>query len=299
MKKMKPEVEWNIKIQSQTNVPASVNKDELISAIFSIKRDENQQRINEFNQSMRDQYTDEISKWQNDKKEEILDKLVNKLNIEFVDDQVILVCDFNCNFPGDWNKIDVIEWSEGFNKLHVEYLMAGMDDIVSKYKKGESDDYNDHKDLRETFERIVKKQKFNVTKLGNYVPVVEIGDFLITIKGKAKTDYPIKCRLNGISDETDFVSYMERDLGEVLKEGYMRFVYENDELFTVNEYISTRELTDEEMKELIKYTQGQWSDGIGEGFEQRPIMVSGDEVYISPWYNGQKVVYSQVEKQIN
>ena len=76
----------------------------------------------------------------------------------------------------------------------------------------------------------------------------------------------------------------------------MRFVYENDELFTVNEYISTRELTDEEMEELIDYTQGQWSDGIGESFEQRPIMVSGDEVYISPWYRGQKVVYSQVEK---
>ena len=146
MKKMKPEVEWNIKIQSQTNVPASVNKDELISAIFSIKRDENQQRINEFNQSMRNQFTDEVSKWQNNKKEEILDKLVNKLNIEFVDDQVILVCDFNCNFPGDWNKIDVIEWSEGFNKLYrkivgedkynrIDNINQYLNNILKKYNK--------------------------------------------------------------------------------------------------------------------------------------------------------------------
>ena len=289
MKKMKPEVEWNVKIQSQTNVPASVTKDELISAIFSIKRDENQQRINEFNQSMRDQYTDEISKWQNYKKEEILDKLVNKLNIEFFDDQVILVCDFNCNFPGDWNKVDVIEWSEGFNKLYIEYLMASMDDIIAG-------DIIDNKDLKETFIRITGNQKFNITKLGNYVPVVEPGDVLIKIKGKAKTDYPIKCRLNGICDETDFVSYMALDISSALKEGYMRFVYEDGELFTVNEYISTRELTKEEMSELIEYTQGQWSDGIGEGFEQRPIMISGDEVYISPWYRGQKVTYSQEKK---
>ena len=59
MKKMKPEVEWNIKIQSQTNVPASVTKDELIKAIFSIKRDKSKQRINEFNQSMIDKYPDQ------------------------------------------------------------------------------------------------------------------------------------------------------------------------------------------------------------------------------------------------
>jgi hypothetical protein len=84
--------------------------------------------------------------------------------------------------------------------------------------------------------------------------------------------------------------------GSSLKEGYMRFVYEDGELFTVNEYISTRELTKEEMSELIEYTQGQWSDGVGEGFEQRPIMISGDEVYISPWYSGQKVTYSQEKK---
>jgi hypothetical protein len=289
MNKIKTEIEWNINIQSQTNVPASVTKDDFLKALFSINRENNQKRINEFDQKMRDDHPDEISIWQTNKKEELQSKFINSLNIEFTDNQVNIVCDFNCNFPGDWNKVDVIEWSEGFDKLYVEYLMASMDDIIAG-------DIIDNKDLKETFIRITENQKFNITKLGNYVPVLEPGDFVITIKGKAETDYPIKCRLNGIGDETDFVGYMALDISSALKEGYMRFVYEDDELFTVNEYIATRELTEEEMKQLIDYTQGQWSDGIGESFEQRPIMISGDEVYISPWHSGQKVTYSQEKK---
>lgn len=289
MNKIKTEIEWNINIQSQTNVPTSVTKDDLLKAIFSINRENNQKRINEFDQKMRDDFPDEVSIWQTDKKKELQSKFINSLNIEFTDDQVTIVCDFKCNFPGDWNKVDVIEWSEGFNKLYVEYLMASMDDIIAG-------DIIDNKDLKETFIRITGNQKFNITKLGNYVPVVEPGDFVITIKGKAETDYPVKSLLNGICDETDFVGYMALDISNDLKEGYMRFIYEDDELFTVNEYIATRELTEEEMKQLIDYTQGQWSDGIGESFEQRPIMISGDEVYISPWYSGQKVTYSQEKK---
>jgi hypothetical protein len=68
---MKPEIEWNINIQSQTNLPTSVNKDDLLKAIFSINREKNQQRINEFNQKMRDDHPDEVTKWQTDKKEEL------------------------------------------------------------------------------------------------------------------------------------------------------------------------------------------------------------------------------------
>ena len=40
---------------------------------------------------------------------------------------------------------------------------------------------------------------------------------------------------------------------------------------------------------LKEYTVGQWSDGIGEGFEQQPISVDGNTYYVSMWYRGQTV----------
>lgn len=71
--------------------------------------------------------------------------------------------------------------------------------------------------------------------------------------------------------------------------GYMRFRYDDrtNELNVITEYDVTRKLTYEEAKHLVEYTQGQWSDGIGETFEQNPVEIAGVEYFISPWYPGQ------------
>ena len=45
-------------------------------------------------------------------------------------------------------------------------------------------------------------------------------------------------------------------------------------------------LADEEMEDLQDYLHGQFSDGWGEGFEQRPIDVEDGEIYVSFWNNG-------------
>lgn len=47
----------------------------------------------------------------------------------------------------------------------------------------------------------------------------------------------------------------------------------------------------------MEYTQGQWSDGIGEGFEQSPVPVGpgGGEYYISPWHRGQVLTHRYLE----
>lgn len=56
------------------------------------------------------------------------------------------------------------------------------------------------------------------------------------------------------------------------------------------DYEVNRKLTAKEEEKLVKYTQGQWSDGIGEGFEQHPVLGDyRDGVAISPWFRGQKV----------
>ena len=42
-------------------------------------------------------------------------------------------------------------------------------------------------------------------------------------------------------------------------------------------------MADEEMEDLQDYLHGQFSDGWGEGFEQRPINVEDGEIYVSFW----------------
>lgn len=42
-------------------------------------------------------------------------------------------------------------------------------------------------------------------------------------------------------------------------------------------------------QDLINEVQGQFSDGIGEGFEQHPYKYDGVDFYLSAWYEGQKL----------
>lgn len=127
--------------------------------------------------------------------------------------------------------------------------------------------------------------------------------FIITIKGLsgevfnhddksiAKEDQ--KRRIDGIDCQDCFTDYMDSgDCSAVdsLSGGFMRFSYENDNLYVIVEYRCIKQLTETEGKELIEYTQGQMSDGIGEGFEQRECNDEGD--FVSPWYYGQKLEIS-------
>jgi hypothetical protein len=123
--------------------------------------------------------------------------------------------------------------------------------------------------------------------------------YKIIIKGESQTDYSNLYELDGIDCQDNFSDYFDSDAsyGEDVTEGYMRFEFDpkSGKLFTVTEYLSNRELTQLELDDLEDYTSGQWSDGIGEGFEQTPCHYNGsDEVYISPWFMGQKVVVDQI-----
>lgn len=130
--------------------------------------------------------------------------------------------------------------------------------------------------------------------------------YLITIKGKAETAYEGNIHdLDGIDCEDEFSEWFDRDFSFVndVSNGYMRFKVIDGELMTMTEYQSTRKLDPLELNQLGEYTQGQWSDGIGEGFEQTPCYYpsgydegeDNDEVYISPWYLNQKLIIEQNE----
>ena len=124
--------------------------------------------------------------------------------------------------------------------------------------------------------------------------------YKIIIKGEAKTDYdgPLN-HLDGIDCQDEFTEYFNDDEQDLIDKGvhsgYMSFVYEDGKLFTITEYSSDDHLTKAELAILADYTQGQWSDGIGEGFEQQEQYRNGKEFYISPWQRGQVLSIVQEE----
>ena len=117
----------------------------------------------------------------------------------------------------------------------------------------------------------------------------------VTIKGESGPHNALDVNiLDGLSadcGENEFVQYFDDSpFYEKLGEGYMSFVVENGKLYTLTEYSVKETLTEEELQELANYTQGHWSDGIGEGFEQFSCMKeNGEEIYVSPWCRGQKL----------
>ena len=125
--------------------------------------------------------------------------------------------------------------------------------------------------------------------------------FNITIKGEAYTEYTNLSKLNGISCEDEFSEYFGKEeqclIDKNVSNGYLQFSYENDKLWSMTTYDASEKLTDEELRILSDYTQGQWSDGIGEGFEQRECFYDENDgpVYVSAWNNGQIITAEQVE----
>jgi hypothetical protein len=105
-----------------------------------------------------------------------------------------------------------------------------------------------------------------------------------------------RSKLNGIYCQDEFVEYMHEDFKSKLSSGYMDFRFEDGKLWTYTVYSTREVLSEDEVKRLGEYTQGQWSDGIGEVFEQFPCDHESDgaEIYLSPWYHGQKLEIKQI-----
>lgn len=125
--------------------------------------------------------------------------------------------------------------------------------------------------------------------------------YKIEIKGEARASHEDLAALDGIDCQDNFVDYFDDEeengtIGEALQSGYLNFKYLDNKLWAITEYESSRMLKEDELQELMKYTQGQWSDGIGEGFEQQSCLeIEDEEVFISAWYPGQELQVKQEE----
>lgn len=90
-----------------------------------------------------------------------------------------------------------------------------------------------------------------------------------------------------------FSDYFDDDfLSNKVTGGYMSFYVEDNTPMVEVSYKLKEDLTEDEIEDLIDYTSGQMSDGIGEGFEQHPFLdIDGTSYYISPWFHGQELKY--------
>lgn len=117
-------------------------------------------------------------------------------------------------------------------------------------------------------------------------------------------------QLDGIDCQDEFSEYFGAEEDSLrakgVENGYMRFQMIEGELKVIVNYDSAELLTPEEVDLLIDYTQGQMSDGIGEGFEQFPCCegpceddndedAEEGEIFVSPWYHGQVLTVTQTE----
>lgn len=107
-------------------------------------------------------------------------------------------------------------------------------------------------------------------------------------------------QLDGVDCQENFADYFDDDMESIIdkevRSGYMSFKYQNGQLKVIVRYLADEMLTDAEAAELVDYTQGQLSDGIGEGFEQEPCReIDGKEIFISPWFSGQQLEFHQMK----
>lgn len=132
--------------------------------------------------------------------------------------------------------------------------------------------------------------------------------YIIKIKGEAEAhledrdgnthalSFEQLLRCNYIDIQDDFVEYIDDDYKDKLDSGYTHFKVDEGKLYSICVYEVNEKLTDEELELLTDYTQGQWSDGIGEGFEQFPCRkIDNMELYISPWIPEQTCEVLQYE----
>jgi len=95
-----------------------------------------------------------------------------------------------------------------------------------------------------------------------------------------------------IDCQDEFVEYInDINIKQKLEYGYTESKIENNILMVITRYKANKKLTNQELKYLMNYTQGQWSDGIGESYEQSPV----NGYFISMWHRKQTIEIKQFQ----
>lgn len=97
-------------------------------------------------------------------------------------------------------------------------------------------------------------------------------------------------RNNLSSVNVDLVGYMPPNVRGYCRSSLTYFHLAAIGGFRVITEYEIKTITTEIVNAIIDYTQGQWSDGWGEEFEQQEIDLPDNEyTYVSPWHGDQKI----------
>ena len=107
------------------------------------------------------------------------------------------------------------------------------------------------------------------------------------------------------NEYVDLTEYMDEPLASKIETILLNPTYDNlrfDNIYMLTTVVAKEELSEKEIKEVKDYISGQFSDGWGEGFEQREIEVKpgyggkGYEIYASPWSFDDNWYIERIEK---
>lgn len=115
-------------------------------------------------------------------------------------------------------------------------------------------------------------------------------DESVELYGEDLTKYASKIRehLMAEQSECDMAVYFDENNGAVSKLKSAVWDVENvgGTLYGKITAKLTEPFTDEERESFLDWVSGQNSDGLGEGFEQRPIEIRNGELYVHLWQPG-------------
>lgn len=100
-----------------------------------------------------------VAKWQLAKAKEIEELWHNNIDYTINNENVKVSVNFNVDLPKDWDKSDVITWTEGFNRLNQVLLIYQMEKLVK------DNNYHIDKEENNFLHRLSENQKFSVEKI--------------------------------------------------------------------------------------------------------------------------------------
>lgn len=150
---------WSINISSVVEKPNNLTDEEIHRGVFSIANPLSMNWHKEQREKTREEYKGTQGEWQVNKSEEIELKFIENLKLD-IGDKVTVSTDFNVEFPDDWDRGFVLDWSEGMIRLIQEYLFVAGENMMAGVPKDIK--YNE---IRLFLTDVIRHQSFKIEEI--------------------------------------------------------------------------------------------------------------------------------------
>lgn len=152
---------WRVIVKSHADLNG-LSSDDVANLLDINNYTEHLEFREEHSKKMKEEYGKyPVAKWQLTKKDEIENLFFDNLDFKIKGDKAYIDTKFEVFFTEEFDERDVIEWSEGFNRITKAFLMQKMKKIIDKTldKDKNEIEFQFLKDLTSNEEFIVRKIK--------------------------------------------------------------------------------------------------------------------------------------------